>query len=119
MSAGEKSCVFPTTKHFFQIEYSKKIAADRDLAEFGVKDQQAIFASLSHGHLNCVVRNIQAGVRGCECIQFTVVGEKDYFTCTCKAKPILDENGDYSMALVAGRGKEWHSDIFVVWSGKS
>ena len=86
MSAGEKSCVFPTTKHFFQIEYSKKIAADRDLAEFGVKGMLAMFGSLSHGHLNCLLRNIQAGVRGCECIELTVVGKKAYFTCTCKAK---------------------------------
>ena len=48
------------TNKFFQIEYSKRIAADRDVAESGVKGMKAIFGSISHGHLNCVLGNIQA-----------------------------------------------------------
>ena len=81
---------------------------------------KAIFGSLSHSHLNCLLRNIEAGVRGCECVELTVVGEIKDFKCTWKAKPILDENGNYSLALLAGRDKEWHENIyFVVWIGKS
>ena len=58
----------------FQEAYSLKIAADRDVAEFGVKNMHAILGSHSNGHLNCLSRNIEAGVRNCECIEPTVVG---------------------------------------------
>ena len=59
----------------FQTAYSLMIkAVDGDVAEFGVKSMHAILGSLSHGHLNCLSRNIEAGVRGCECIELTVVG---------------------------------------------
>ena len=40
-------------------------------------------------------------------------GENKSFKCTCKAKPILDENGNYSRALLAGHDKEWHRDILT------
>ena len=50
-----------------------------DVAEFGVKNMQAVLGSLSHGHLNCLDRNIEAGVRGCECIELTVVGKTKVF----------------------------------------
>ena len=86
----------------FQALYSVKIAADRDVAEFGVKNMHAILGSLSHGHLNCLSRNIEAGVRGCECIELTVVGKRKTMKCTCKARPILDEDGNYSMSLLEG-----------------
>ena len=97
----------------FQAAYSLTIAADRDVAEFGVKNMHAILGSLSHGHLNCLSRNIEAGVRGCECIELTVVGKKKSCKCTCKARAILDEDGNYSMALLEGHDKEWHSDILT------
>ena len=99
------------SKDDFQKDFSAKIAADRDVAEYGVEGMRAVFGSLSHSHLNCVLRNILAGTRGCECIDLTVVGKKTDFKCTCKAKRILDENGNYSMALLAGHDRDWHIDV--------
>ena len=65
------------TGKVLQAAYSVMIEADAsDVAEFGVKNMQAILGSLSHGHLNCLSRNIEAGVRGCECIELTVVGKQ-------------------------------------------
>ena len=71
----------------------------------------AILGSHSNGHLNCLSRNIEAGVRNCECIEPTVVGNNFFFKCTGKARPILDEYGNYSMASLRGHDKDWHSDI--------
>ena len=31
--------------------------------------------------------------------------------CTCKGRPILDEDGNYSMALLKGHDPDWFSDI--------
>ena len=31
--------------------------------------------------------------------------------CTCKARPILDEDGNYSMALLEGHDRDWYLDI--------
>ena len=102
-----------STGKAFQEAYSLKIAADREVAEFGVKNMHAILGSLSHGHLNCLFRNVEAGVRGCECIELTVVGKNKRCKCTCKAKAILDEDGNYSMALLEGHDNEWHSEILT------
>ena len=59
----------------FQDAFSLSVKADRDLAEFGTAGIIAIVGSLSHGHLNCTFRNITAGLRGCECLELTVVGK--------------------------------------------
>ena len=96
----------------FQTASALMIAAvNGDVAEFGVKNMHAILGSHSNGHLNCLSRNIEAGVRNCECIEPTVVGNKILFKCTGKARPILDEDGNYSMASLRGHDKDWHSDI--------
>ena len=63
------------TGTYFQEAFSESVTADRDIAEFGVAGTSSIVGSLSHGHLNCVARNIEAGKRGCECIELTVVGK--------------------------------------------
>ena len=33
--------------------------------------------------------------------------------CTCKARPILDEDGNYSLALLEGHDAEWHFDVLT------
>ena len=58
----------------FQAAIFEKVKADRDIAEFGVEGTSAIVASLSDCHLNCVARNIEAGKRGCECLEPAVAG---------------------------------------------
>jgi hypothetical protein len=95
----------------YQEEWSLSLKADHDIAEFGPGGTIAILGSLSHGHLNCVARNVQAGLRGCECMEPTVVGKRKALKCTCKARPILDENGNYSMSLLEGHDLDWFRDI--------
>ena len=41
----------------------------------------------------------------------TVVGKRKTLKCTCKARPILDENGNYSMDLLQGHDRDWWLDI--------
>ena len=94
-----------------QDAWSSSLQADRDIAEFGPGGTIAILGSLSHGHLNCVARNVQAGLRGCECMEPTVVGKRKALKCTCKARPILDENGNYSMDLLHGHDRDWWTDV--------
>ena len=49
----------------YQQIFAGKLNCDLEIAEKDVSSLEAKFASLSHGHLNCTFRNIQAGKRGC------------------------------------------------------
>lgn len=89
------------------------MTADRDVAEFGVAGTLLIVASLAHGHLNCVARNIYAGKRGCECLKLTVVGKLKKMKCACRGRPILGEDGNHSMALLKGHDPDCFSDIQI------
>ena len=80
----------------YQSSFSMKLKADPEIAEYGVGGMIAMVASLSHGHLNCSLRNAVAGKRGCECIELTVVGKAKKMRCACDHRPILDEDGNYS-----------------------
>ena len=53
--------------HVYQSNFSIQLNGDPEIAEFGVGGLTAMFASLAHGHLNCTLRNVAAGKRGCEC----------------------------------------------------
>ena len=95
----------------FQKAFSSSLKADHDIAETGPGGTIAILGSLSHGHLNCVLRNVHAGLRGCECMEPTVVGKRKVMNCNCKARPILDENGNYSMDMLQGHDRDWWTDV--------
>ena len=95
----------------YQEAFSLSLKVDHDIAEFGPGGTNAILGSLSHSHLNCVARNVLAGLRGCECMEPTVVGKRKALKCTCKARPILDENGNYCMDLLQGHDRDWWLDI--------
>ena len=41
----------------------------------------------------------------------TVVGKRKALKCTCKARPILDQDGNYSMDLLEGHDRDWWLDI--------
>ena len=84
----------------FQDAFSRSVAADGEIAEFGTAGIIAIVGSLSHGHLNCVSRNIAAGLRGCECLGLTVVGKVSHMKCTCKARRILDVDATTALRVV-------------------
>jgi len=95
----------------FQEAWTASLNADHDIAEFGPGGTSAIIGSLSHGHLNCISWNMHAGLRGCECIEPTVVGKRKDMKCACKARPILDEDGNYSISLLEGHDRDWYLDL--------
>ena len=71
----------------------------------------ALIRTLSHGHFNCTLRNMQAGMRGCECIIGLSTVVESQHVCRCKNKPILDEKGCYSLDLVSEHDAAWCSII--------
>ena len=89
----------------FQAFFEKQIVADPDMAA-KVMNITALIGTLSHGHLNCSLRNIQGGMRGCECPS-TVVETQGQTACRCKNKPILGEKGCYSLDLVREHDAAW------------
>ena len=70
----------------------------------------AIAGTLSHSHLNCAMRNILGGKKGCEC-------PHDHKTCECGSCPILDDNGKYSLVKVQSHDDAWARDCHsgLVW----
>ena len=99
--------------HVYQSNFSTKLNGDPEIAEFGVGGLKATFASCGHGHLNCSLRNVAAGKRGCECFELTVVGKTKKMRCACANGPIVDEDGNYSMELLLGHDSEWHQDCLI------
>ena len=49
---------------FFQTEFEKQVSPDPDMAAKG-SGMVATMGSLSHSHLNCCLRNILCGKKGC------------------------------------------------------
>ena len=66
--------------------------------------------SVSHGHLNCTLRNCQTGKVGCECRKAPVVAGVA-FKCTCGNAAICDNNGRYDLAKIRARDPEWEQLI--------
>ena len=60
----------------------------------------ALVGSLSHGHFNCLSRNILNGEKGCECSS-TVV------ECKCLSELISDGNVRYSMQRLHAHDSDW------------
>ena len=89
----------------FQADYEKGIANDASMAKRGT-GITAVLGSLSHGHFNCGCRNIICGMPGCEC---PTHGDGDARAeCKCKPSPILNADGNYSMAKLEKYDKSWH-----------
>ena len=88
---------------YFQAEFAKKVVPDPDMAERG-SGMVAIVGSLSHNHLNCCMRNILCCTKGCECHGKTA--------CGCGSQPILDNNGNYSLAKLQVHDEEWAQGCF-------
>lgn len=86
----------------FQKRFEVDVQADPDMVAqpHGIN---ASAGSLAHGHLNCMMRNMLAGKKGCECQE----GDSE---CKCANKPILNKSGYYCMDLVAKHDKAW-SDL--------
>ena len=83
-----------------QASFEEQIKADPDMAR-RLNEISATAESLSHSHLNCVMRNLIAGKRGCDCPRGDEEkargdGEKKN-DCTCQALPILNGVGNYDL----------------------
>ena len=74
----------------------------------------AIAGSLSHSHLNCGMRNIVGGKKGCECPQ-------DRTQCNCASCPILDDQGNYCTTKLNFHDEAWANDGHsgLGWTKKS
>ena len=59
----------------------------------------AVAGSLSHGHFNCVMRNIVGRKKGCECPMEV--------TCKCNLRVICDDQGMLNLALVKAKDEDW------------
>ena len=98
----------------FQAFYEKGVASDASMAKCGA-GITAVFGSLSHGHFNCGCRNILCGKSGCAC---PTRGDGDSTRgggapdsnkpCNCRAAPILDAIGNYSMEKLNTHDPAWH-----------
>ena len=88
----------------FQSAFEQQVKCDQYMCK-GALGIRAILGSLSHGHFNCCCRNILSGQSGCEC-PTRGDGASD-FECTCKASPILDADGTYSMEKLEDHDKPW------------
>ena len=88
VAAEQKPAVAGGSGTSFQDDFAESLKTDPDMLQQG-EGIVAIVASCSHGHLNCGMRNILGGKRGCEC--------EDPKNCDCASRPILDDQGNYSL----------------------
>ena len=102
VAVEEKPAVAGGTGSSFQEDFAQKLKTDPDMLERG-EGIVAIAGSLSHSHLNCGLRNIIGGKKGCECPQ-------DRTKCECASCQHLDDQGNYSMAKLKVYDGEWAKD---------
>ena len=63
----------------------------------------AEYGALCNSTGNIVNRNIRGGKLGCACDPPAMAGD-----CTCKAKPILDDKGYYSLDKLRSTDNDWY-----------
>ena len=101
----------------FQSFFEEQVKSDPDMMKKSLNIMASI-GTLSHGHLNCMMRNMLGGQKGCECVSTVVEGTNiEKKECRCANKPILKENGRYSMELVRKYDGDWGSlcERGIVW----
>ena len=103
------------TSNMLQSHFEGQISRDPDMAAMVTKIN-ALIGTLSHSNLNCMMRNMLCGMKGCECVS-TVVEGAEKKECSCKNKPILDKDGCYSMELVKAHDPQWGTlcNTGIVW----
>ena len=94
-----RSCLETLRWKTFQLNFERQVDQDKHMAK-KVHGVPAVVGSLSHSHFLCTLRNIAGGMNGCECS-----GKQK---CTCKSRPILDEDGRYSMSKLKEHDETWH-----------
>ena len=105
------------SKPRFQSHFEEQIKSDPDMTKKS-SNIMASIGTLSHGHLNCMMRNVLGGQKGCECVSTVVEGiDIEKKECRCASKPILNEDGCYSMELLRKYDGDWGSlcERGIVW----
>ena len=96
----------------YQELFERQTANDPDMAK-QIGGIDACIGTLSHSHLNCVLRNIQAGMRGCAC------GRPEGGACACERglKAFLSEDGNYDLSALRRKDEAWAAliDTGVPW----
>ena len=90
----------------FQASFEKSVRLDENMVK-QIANMVPSVGSLAHGHLNCTLRNMVSGMKGCECYSTVVEATKGKEKCACLNKPLLDTQGCYSMDLVKAHDKDW------------
>lgn len=108
VAVQEKPAVAGGSGTLFQDDFAQKLKTDPDMLERG-EGIVAIAGSLSHSHLNCGMRNILGGKKGCECPEGSKP-EEGSKKCQCASCPMLDDNGNYSLAKVEAHDEAWARD---------
>ena len=89
----------------FQQHFSKQVSGiDPDMAAM-VNGVVAVIGALSHGHNNCLSRNILSGMSGCDC------GARGDGKCECPCKTILDDNGCYDLERLRAHDASWSEHV--------
>ena len=101
VAAEQKPAVAGGSGRSFQDDFAETLKTDPDMMQQG-EGIVAIVASCSHGHLNCGMRNILGGKRGCEC--------QDPNNWECASRPILDDQGNYSLEKLKSYDVAWAND---------
>ena len=85
----------------FQASFEAQTANDPDMAK-QIGGLDACIGTLSHSHLNCVLRNIQAGMHGCVC------GVPEG-ACACEPtlKAFLSQDGHYELDALRRVDNAW------------
>ena len=105
------------SKPRFQSFFEEQVKSDPHMLKKSFNIVASI-GTLSHGHLNCMMRNVLGGHKGCECVSTVVEGtDIEKQECKCANKPILTANGCYSMELVRKYDGDWGSlcERGIVW----
>ena len=102
---GKLNLVWGTFQSHFEKQVSGK---DPDMA-YILNGVVAVIGTLSHGHNNCLSRNIFAGMSGCDCgAHSRGDGEGK---CECPCKMILDEKGCYDLERLRAHDASWSEHV--------
>ena len=101
VAVEEKPAVAGGNGTSFQDDFQKKTITDPDMLPRG----SGIAGSLSHSHLNCAMRNILGGKRGCECDDPTKCGG-------CGSSSILEKTGNYSLEKLETYDSTWAQECY-------
>ena len=104
VAVEEKPAVAGGNGTSFQDDFQKKTITDPDMLPRG-SGIVAIAGSLSHSHLNCAMRNILGGKRGCECDDPTKCGG-------CGSSSILEKTGNYSVDKLETYDSTWAKECY-------